>query len=131
MDIDAWDKQAEFRSKHLKKGNRVYIEGRLKFDQWETSDGSRRSKLGVRADRVQFADARPTGDQQGGYGGSPGQGVQPPSGSAPAPPAGPSGAAGAGPPQQGPQAPPAAGGHPPEQDGPAEVADGTADDLPF
>jgi single-strand DNA-binding protein len=59
VDIDAWGQTAEFCSKYLAKGKRVYVEGRLKFDQWETSDGQRRSKLGVTAERVQFADPRP------------------------------------------------------------------------
>ena len=131
VDIDTWAKQAEFCSKYLQKGRRVYVEGRLKFDQWEAQDGSKRSKLGVTAERVTFADAKPTGDQQGGYGGPTTQGAQPPSGPAPAPPAGPSGAAGAPPPQQAPQAPPAAGGYPPAQDGPDETGGSTADDLPF
>ena len=70
VDIDAWGQTAEFCSKYLAKGRRVYVEGRLKFDRWETPDGQKRSKLGVTADRVQFADSKPSeGQQQGGYGG--------------------------------------------------------------
>ena len=62
VDIDAWAQTAEFCSKYLSKGRRVYVEGRLKFSSWEAQDGSKRSKLSVTADRVQFADAKPAAD---------------------------------------------------------------------
>ena len=59
VDIESWGKTAEFCGKYLKKGRRVFIEGRLKFDQWEARDGVKRSKLSVVAERVEFVDARP------------------------------------------------------------------------
>jgi len=54
VDIVAWGRQAETCGQYLVKGAPVLVEGRLQFDQWETDDGQRRSKLRVRADRVQF-----------------------------------------------------------------------------
>lgn len=54
VDITVWDRQAETCNEFLKKGSPVFIEGRLQFDQWETSEGEKRNKLRVRADRVQF-----------------------------------------------------------------------------
>ncbi|NQU42689.1 single-stranded DNA-binding protein [bacterium] len=63
VDIDAWGPTAEFCSKYLKKGRRIFVEGRLSFSSWEANDGAKRSKLTVTADRVQFADPPPTGDQ--------------------------------------------------------------------
>ena len=42
--------KAEF----LSKGSPALVEGRLQLDQWETQQGDKRSKLRVRADRVQF-----------------------------------------------------------------------------
>jgi single-strand DNA-binding protein len=36
----------------------VFVEGRLQSRSWETEDGSRRSVVEVRADRVQFLDRR-------------------------------------------------------------------------
>jgi len=62
VDIEAWSKTADFCRDYLAKGKRIYVEGRLKFDQWEASDGSRRSKLCVTADRIQFADSKPKAD---------------------------------------------------------------------
>ena len=64
VDIVTWGKQAEACAKHLSKGSSVVVEGRLQFDQWETDNGQRRSKLLVRADRVQFLGRpRSAGDQ--------------------------------------------------------------------
>ena len=54
VDVEVWARQAETCGEYLKKGSPVLIEGRLQFDQWETSDGEKRNKLRVRADRVQF-----------------------------------------------------------------------------
>ncbi len=55
IDIDVWGKTAEFCGKYLTKGLRVYVEGRLTFSTWQAQDGSKRSKLSVTAERVQFA----------------------------------------------------------------------------
>lgn len=54
VDIVAWGRQAETCGQYLSKGSPVLVEGRLQFDQWETTDGQRRSKLCIKADRVQF-----------------------------------------------------------------------------
>ena len=54
VDITAWEKQAEACAKYLTKGSPVLVEGKLQFDQWESKEGEKRSKLRVRAHRVQF-----------------------------------------------------------------------------
>lgn len=54
VDVEAWGKQAGPCRQYLKKGSPVMVEGRLKLDQWQGKDGEKRSKLLVRADRVQF-----------------------------------------------------------------------------
>ena len=54
IDVDVWARQAELCSEHLHKGSPVHVEGRLQYDTWENSEGERRSKHKVRADRVQF-----------------------------------------------------------------------------
>ncbi len=54
VDIVAWARQAETCSQYLKKGSGVFIEGRLKLDSWENSEGQKRSKHRVIAERVQF-----------------------------------------------------------------------------
>ena len=53
-DIVVWGRQAEACGRFLLKGARVMVEGRLQFDQWQAGNGERRSRLRVRADRVQF-----------------------------------------------------------------------------
>lgn len=56
VDITVWGRQAENASQYLEKGNRVFLEGRLRLDQWETDDGENRSKHGVTAERISFLD---------------------------------------------------------------------------
>jgi len=59
VDIEAWGRTAELMGQYLKKGSPAYIEGRLKLDTWEDKkDGSKRSKLRVIADSVQFLGGR-------------------------------------------------------------------------
>lgn len=53
-DIVVWDKQAEACGQYLTKGAPVMVEGRLQLDQWQTDQGEKRSRLRVRADRIQF-----------------------------------------------------------------------------
>ena len=54
VDIEVWGRQAETCKQYLTKGRPVFIEGALKLDQWETPQGEKKSRLRVRADRVQF-----------------------------------------------------------------------------
>ena len=54
VDVVVWGKQAENCEKYLEKGSPVLIEGKLQQDRWENKEGEKRSKLLVRADRVQF-----------------------------------------------------------------------------
>lgn len=54
IDIDVFGPQAESCRQYLQKGRSVLIEGRLKFDTWETAEGQTRSKHSVVADRVVF-----------------------------------------------------------------------------
>jgi single-strand DNA-binding protein len=54
VDVVVWGRQAETASEYLHKGSPVFVEGRLQLDQWESPQGEKRSKLRVRADRVQF-----------------------------------------------------------------------------
>ena len=54
VEVVVWGRQAETSSEYLHKGSAVFVEGRLQLDQWENQQGEKRSKLRVRADRVQF-----------------------------------------------------------------------------
>jgi len=66
VDCEAWGRTAEVMSQYLAKGRPVFIEGRLKLDQWEGKDGSKQSKLRVVIESFQFVDS---GGGQGGGGG--------------------------------------------------------------
>ena len=53
VDVEVWGRTAENCKQYLSKGRPVFIEGQLRLDQWE-QEGQKRSKMKVRADRVQF-----------------------------------------------------------------------------
>ena len=53
IDVESWDKQAEFINKFVKKGSSVSAVGRLKLDEW-TKDGNKQSKYFIVADKVNF-----------------------------------------------------------------------------
>lgn len=52
--VTLWGKQAENASKYLTKGNPVYIEGRLRIEEWTDRDGQQRQSLEVNATDMQF-----------------------------------------------------------------------------
>lgn len=58
VDCEVWGKTAETMAKYLAKGRPVFIEGRLKLDQWQDKDGNNRSKLKVVVESFQFVDSR-------------------------------------------------------------------------
>jgi single-strand DNA-binding protein len=58
VDCEAWGKQAEVMHKYLAKGRPVYIEGRLKLDQWDDKEtGQKRSKMRVVVEAFEFIDS--------------------------------------------------------------------------
>jgi single-strand DNA-binding protein len=59
VDIEAWGRTGELAGQYLKKGSPAYIEGRLKLDAWEDSEGKKRQRLKVIANTVQFLGTRP------------------------------------------------------------------------
>lgn len=59
--ITLWNRQAENASKYLQKGSSVYIEGRLKLDEWTDRDGNTRQTLDVTATDMQFLGGRQDG----------------------------------------------------------------------
>lgn len=54
VDIVAFAKRAEAIADFVKKGDPIFIEGRLKFEQWETKDGQKRNALKVVVENFQF-----------------------------------------------------------------------------
>lgn len=58
IDCEAWGRTAEVINEHLRKGRPIYIEGRLKLDQWQDKDGGKRSKLKVVIESFEFIDGK-------------------------------------------------------------------------
>ena len=54
VDMDAFGNQAEILERYCKKGSPLFIEGRLRLDQWESNAGEKRSKLSVVVENFQF-----------------------------------------------------------------------------
>jgi single-strand DNA-binding protein len=67
FDVKVFGAQADMLANHLAKGRRIGVDGRLDWSSWEAQDGSKRSKVEVVAQSVQFLDSR--GDDGGGGGG--------------------------------------------------------------
>src|SRR6476646_3680488 len=63
--VTLWDKKAEVAAKYLQKGKPVYIEGRLKIDEWTDRDGNNRFTLDVTATDMQFIGS--SSDRDSGY----------------------------------------------------------------
>jgi single-strand DNA-binding protein len=62
IDVTAFGRSAEIIQKHLHKGNPLFLEGRLKLDQWDDKQtGTKRSKLKVIAESMQFVGPRSQG----------------------------------------------------------------------
>ena len=61
--IVAWAKLAEICSEFLRKGSPVFIEGRIRTNEWEADDGSKRRQTEIHAITVQFLGRREDGAQ--------------------------------------------------------------------
>lgn len=67
--ITLWRQQAENASKYLTKGSPVYIEGRLRIEEWIDRDQNKRYTLDVQATDMQFISAGRGGGGGGEYSG--------------------------------------------------------------
>lgn len=55
IDVEAWEKRAETVAKYFKKGDPIYIEGRIKQDTWDDkTTGQKRSKIKIVLDNFEF-----------------------------------------------------------------------------
>jgi single-strand DNA-binding protein len=74
FDVSAWRELGQTVANYKKKGDPILVEGRLQYRTWEAQDGSKRSKVDVVADNVQFLGGR--ADADGGAGGASSGGAQ-------------------------------------------------------
>jgi single-strand DNA-binding protein len=66
VDCQAFGKTAENIAKFFTKGRAVLIVGRLKFEQWETPEGQKRSKHKISVAEFHFVDSQKKSDDGGG-----------------------------------------------------------------
>ena len=59
--IELWEGLAKVAEKYLKKGNSVYIEGRLRTDNWTDKEGQQRSGVTIRANSMTLLGGPNTG----------------------------------------------------------------------
>ena len=112
IDIEVWGKQAETIGQYMSKGRPLFVEGRLRFDQWDDKEsGQKRSKLKVVCESFQFIGA-PRQGAEFKEGAPPAERAERPQRSRPA------------------AAPAAAPAPAPAEDAPAESAGGE-DNIPF
>ena len=62
--IVLWRKQAEFAGEWLKKGRKVYIEGKLQTRSWEDKDGVKRYTTEIVGDTFTMLDSKSDADRQ-------------------------------------------------------------------
>ncbi len=63
-DCQMFGKRAEVINKYFHKGEPILVEGRLKLDQWQGQDGSKRSKLRVFVESFEFVGGKKQDTQQ-------------------------------------------------------------------
>ena len=74
VDIEAWGKAGENISKYCTKGRPLFVEGRLRLDQWEDkSTKEKRSRMKVVCENFQFLGSGGGGGARGGEGGEGGE----------------------------------------------------------
>ena len=68
--VTLWRNQAENAAKYLTKGSPVYIEGRLRIEEWTDRDNNNRYTLDVQATDMQFIGSRSDSMASGDYDGN-------------------------------------------------------------
>ena len=59
IDATAWNGLADVIGRYLHQGSHIAATGRLEYSEWETDDGSKRSKHEIVLDQVEFLDPKP------------------------------------------------------------------------
>jgi single-strand DNA-binding protein len=70
VDIDVFNKPngrqlADLAEQRLRKGQQVYVEGRLRLNEWTDKEGQKKSRLIVVADGLEFLEGRGEGGSEG------------------------------------------------------------------
>lgn len=65
IDIDFLGRTAEIANQYLRKGSKLLIEGRLKFQQWQDQNGQNHSKHSVIVESMEMLDSKGANNQNG------------------------------------------------------------------
>lgn len=65
--IVLWRGLAEVAEKYLKKGNQVFIEGKIRTRSWDDKDGNKRYTTEIVGDQMTMLGGRPSDNQDSGY----------------------------------------------------------------
>ena len=84
VDCTMFGNRAASVSRFLSKGGKVAIEGKLRWSQWQAQDGSKRSKLEVVVDELEFMTSRDGGQAAPRMQAAPAQSYAPAPAAAPA-----------------------------------------------
>jgi single-strand DNA-binding protein len=63
--VEAWDRLGEICNEYLKKGMKVYVEGRLRTREYEDRNGQKRMSVEIVANDMMMLDARQQGAGEG------------------------------------------------------------------
>ena len=63
--VVAWGKTAEFVCNYMRKGSKLAVRGRIQTRDYDGKDGQKHYVTEVVADRAEFADGKPQGQQAG------------------------------------------------------------------
>lgn len=61
FDVTVFGSRGESLSRFLTKGSKIAVEGKLRWRQWETPEGDKRSAVEIIADDIEFLSARNAG----------------------------------------------------------------------
>lgn len=56
--LEVWGNQAKVAEQYLRKGSKIYVEGRIRTEKWQDSEGNNRYTTRIRVDRFQMLDSR-------------------------------------------------------------------------
>ena len=68
FNVSAWERRAEFVAERVKRGSRVFVDGRLSTREYTAGNGEMRTSLDVTANRVLVLSPRETTNEEGASG---------------------------------------------------------------
>lgn len=64
FNVVAWGPQADFVCKYLAKGRMIVVEGSMESSKWQDKDGNNQISWRIHADKIYFADAPKSGQDE-------------------------------------------------------------------